>query len=165
VRRLSLILFVTLVIASCAYIAGTSGQLPPRVAVHFGGAGEVNAAMPRDAYVLFTLALAGLLPSFVVASIAGLPLITQRGVKLPNRAYLLAPPRRQETLIAIGAFGGWLGCLLTLFFAAMHYTILDANTNVPPVLRGQLFYSVLGGFFAAVVSWQALFYSRFRTPH
>ena len=164
-RRLSLILFVTLAVASCAYIVGTAGLLPSRVAVHFGGNGQVNGSMPRDVYLLFTLALAGLFPVFIVASIAGLPLIMQRGVKLPNRAYWLAPPRRSETLVAVGAFGGWLGCLLTLFFGAMHYTILDANASAPPLLRAQLFYSVLGGFLVAVLSWQALFYARFRTPH
>jgi hypothetical protein len=164
-RRLSLLLFVTLVIASSAYIVGTIGQLPPRVAMHFGGAGQANGSMPRDGYLLFILGFATLFPLFIVASIAGLPLITKRGVKLPNRDYWLAPLRRGETLASVGAFGGWLGCLLTVFAAALHYTILEANTSVPPQLPAPLFWSVLGGFFAAILSWQGLFYLRFRTPY
>jgi hypothetical protein len=164
-RRLSLLLFVTLVIASSAYIVGTIGQLPPRVAMHFGGAGHANGSMPRDGYLLFILGFATLFPLFIVASIAGLPLITKRGVKLPNRDYWLAPLRRGETLASVGAFGGWLGCLLTVFAAALHYTILEANTSVPPQLPAPLFWSVLGGFFAAILSWQGLFYLRFRTPY
>ena len=164
-RRLSLLLFVTLVIASSAYIVGTIGQLPPRVAMHFGGAGQANGSMPRDGYLLFILGFATLFPLFIVASIAGLPLITKRGVKLPNRDYWLAPLRRGETLASVGAFGGWLGCLLTVSAAALHYTILEANTSVPPQLPAPLFWSVLGGFFAAILSWQGLFYLRFRTPY
>jgi Protein of unknown function (DUF1648) len=162
-RRLSLVLFATLVIASSAYIVGTAGQLPPHVAMHFGVTGQPNGVMSRESYLLFILGFAVLLPLFIVASIAGLPLFTKRGVKLPNRDYWLAPPRRDETLAAVGAFGGLLGCLLTVFAAALHYIILEANASVPPQLPAPQFYSVLGGFFAAILSWQALFYLRFRT--
>jgi hypothetical protein len=38
-RRLALVLFITLIIGSIAFIVGTVGQLPPRVASRFGGAG------------------------------------------------------------------------------------------------------------------------------
>jgi hypothetical protein len=93
-RRLALVLFITLMIASTAFIVGTVGQLPPRVASHFGGAGQVNAWMTRDGYLLFMLGFATLFPLFIVASIAGLPHLTSRGVKLPNRDHWLAPPRR-----------------------------------------------------------------------
>ena len=164
-RRLSLVLFATLLIASSAYIVGTVGQMPPRVAMHFSSTGHGTDAVSRDFYLLLTLGFAVLLPLFIVASIAGLPLIIKRGVKLPNRDYWLAPARRDETLAAVGAFGGWLGCLLTVFAAALHYAILEANANVPPQLRAPLLYTLLGGFFAAILSWQALFYLRFRTPH
>ena len=51
------------------------------------------------------------------------------------------------------------------FIAGLHYTILEANTSVPPQLPAPLFWSVLGGFIAATLSCQALFYLRFRTPH
>jgi Protein of unknown function (DUF1648) len=164
-RRLALMLFITLVIASAAYVFGTIGQLPQRVAMHFGGSGQASGSMPRDGYLLFMLGFAVLFPLFIVAAIAGLPLITKQGVKLPNREYWLSPTRRDETLASVGAFGGWLGCLLTVFAAALHYTILAANTSVPPRLSAPLLYSVLGGFLAAMLSWQALFFLRFRTPH
>src|SRR5260370_42208321 len=107
-RRLALMLFVTLMIASTAFIVGTVGQLPPRVASHFGGAGRANAWMTRDGYLLFTLGFATLLPLFIVASLAGLPPLTSRGVKLPNRDYWLPPPRRVDTLFTLEVFGGWL---------------------------------------------------------
>jgi hypothetical protein len=163
-RRLPLMLFVTLLIAGAAFIVGTIGQLPPRVASHFGVAGQTNASMSRDGYVLFILGFGTLFPMFIVASLAWLPHVMSRGVKLSNRDYWLAPARRGETLAALGAFGGCLGCLLVLFIAALHYTILEANTSVPPQLPTPLLWTVLGGFIAATVAWQALFYWRFRTP-
>jgi Protein of unknown function (DUF1648) len=164
-RRLSLMLFVTLLIASGAFIIGTVDQLPPRVASHFGGAGQANAWMTRDGYLLFMLGFATLLPLFIVASIAGLPHLTSRAIKLPNRDYWFASPRRGETLATLGAFGGGLGSLLTIFIAALHYTILVANTSAPRQLPAALLWSALGAFIAAILSWQALFYLRFRTPH
>ena len=162
-RRLSLMLFITLLIASSAYLIGTLGQLPASVAIHFGGSGFADASMPRAGYALFILGFAILFPLFIVASIVGLPLVTSRGVKLPNREYWLAPARRGETLAAMGAFGGSLGCVLTVFASALHFTILEANTRSPPQLPAALFWSVLGGFFALVLMWQALFFLRFRT--
>ena len=163
-HRLSLVLFVTLLIAGVAFIVGTIGQLPPRVASHFGVAGQSNAWMTRDNYLLFILGFATLFPLFIVASLAWLPHVMSRGIKLPNRDYWLAPPRRGETLATLESFGGWLGCLLILFIAALHYTILEANTSVPPQMPASLLWSVLGLFIAATVAWQALFYLRFRTP-
>src|ERR1022692_3530939 len=76
-------------LASSAYIVGTTAQMPPHVAMHFSSAGQGTAAVSRDFSLLLTLGFAVLLPLFIVASIAGLPLITKRGVKLPNRDYWL----------------------------------------------------------------------------
>ena len=79
-RRLSLVLFVTLLIAGVAFIVGTIGQLPPRVASHFGAAGRLNAWMSRDGYALFILGFGTLFPMFIVASLAWLPHVMSRGV-------------------------------------------------------------------------------------
>ncbi len=162
-RRLSLLFFFPLMIASAAYIVGTNGQLPSHVAMHFGSGGQVSGSVGREAYLLLSVGFATLFPLFLVASIAGLPLLTSRNVRLPNRDYWLAPPRRDETLAVMGAFGGFLGCVMTVFAAAMHYVILEAHRSVPPQLPEALFWTVLGGFFVATISWQTLFYLRFRS--
>jgi lysylphosphatidylglycerol synthetase-like protein (DUF2156 family) len=163
-HRLSLVLFFTLLVSCVAFIVGTFEQLPPRVASHFGLAGESNAWMRRENYLLFMLGFATLLPLFLVASLAWLPRLTSRNIKVPNREYWLAPAQRGETLAALAAFGGWLGCLVAAFIAALHYTVLEANTSVPPQMRGPLLWSVVGGFIAATLAWQALFSLRFRAP-
>jgi Protein of unknown function (DUF1648) len=163
-RRFSLLLFFTLLLACVAFIVGTFEQLPPRVASHFGSGGESNGWMRRETYLLFMLGFATLLPSFLVGSLAWLPRFTSRNIKVPNREYWLAPARRGETLAALGTLGGWLGCLLTVFIGALHYTILDANSSVPPRMPGPFPWTLLGGFVAATLAWQALFWLRFRAP-
>jgi hypothetical protein len=91
-RRFSLLLFFSLLLACVAFIVGTFEQLPRRVASHFGSGGESNAWMRRD------------------------------------------------------------------------YTILDANSTVPARMPASLLRVVGGGFIAATLAWQALFWLRFRTP-
>lgn len=161
-RRPLLLLFVVLVIAGAAFIVATTGQLPPQVAVHFGGGGQVNGSMTRQGYLLFTLGLAILLPLLIVAAFAGLPLLAPDKLHVPNRDHWVAPSRREQSLAVVGAFGAALGCLLTVFFAAMHEVILQANASAPPQLPAPMFWTVLGGFLAAFLVWQALFFLRFR---
>jgi hypothetical protein len=163
-RRLPLVLFFTLLVGSIAFIVGTFEQLPPRVASHFGLAGESNAWMRRENYLMFMLGFGTLLPLFIVGCLAWLPRVTSRNIKVPNRDYWLAPGRRDETLATLASFGGWLGCLLVALVAALHYAILEANTSVPPQMPGPLLWSVLGVFIAATLAWQALFSLRFRAP-
>src|ERR1700687_3826058 len=104
--RLSLILFVTLLIAGVSFIVGTIGQLPPRVASHFGAAGQTNAWMSRDGYARFFLGFGTLFPMFIVASIAWLPHVMSRGVKLPNRDYWLPPARHGAQRAPLGGGRG-----------------------------------------------------------
>ncbi len=161
-RRLLLMLFVALLIGSVAFIIGTSSQLPPRVATHFGGTGQINGSMTRDGYLLFILAFATLLPLLIIAAFAGLPLIVPSKLHVPNRDYWLAPSRRDESLAAVGAFGAALGCLLTVLAAGIHEVIVQANASIPPQLPGPMFWAVLGGFLVAFLGWQAMFFLRFR---
>jgi cell division protein FtsX len=52
--------------------------------------------------------------------------------------------------------------VLTVFAAALHYVILQANTTAPPQLPGVLFVAVLAGLLAAMVAWTIALYVRFR---
>ena len=163
-RRFSLVLFFTLLIATVAFIVGTFEQLPLRVATHFGAAGRSSGWMTRDGYIASILGFGTLFPLFIVSLITGLPHLTSRPLKIPNRDYWLAPSRREETVATLGEFGAWIGCLVTVFIAAMHYMILQANASVPPKLPALLFWSVLGITIVAMLLWQALFFLRFRRP-
>ena len=83
-RRLFLPLFFALAIAVTATILATSGMLPERVASHFASGGAANGWMSREAYVLIVLAMATLLPLFIVAMMARLPRMNPRRIRLPQ---------------------------------------------------------------------------------
>jgi len=66
-RRLTPWLYIAVVVACAAFIVSTSGDLPERVASHFGRDGQANGWMPREMYVRFILGAAVLVPLILVA--------------------------------------------------------------------------------------------------
>jgi hypothetical protein len=162
-RRISLLLFFTLLVASTAFIVVTGDQLPLRVVSHFGG-GNAYGGMLRVHYMLFTVGFATFVPLLIVGGFAWAPLAFPNRTRIPNRDYWLAPSRRDESLAALGAFGGVLGSIITVFVAAIHQVILQANRSVPPQLPLPGFWLALGGFFTAMLVWQVLVMMRFRVP-
>ena len=119
-QRISSLLFLSLLIVVGAFIAATTGQLPARVASHFGPGDLPNGWMSRDGYLVFMLGFGLLLPP-VVGAIGWLPKIAPRAINIPHRDFWLAPSRRDATLAALAAHACWLGCLLVLFIAGTHY--------------------------------------------
>jgi hypothetical protein len=108
------------------------------------------------------LALAILLPLAIAGFIALVPRAAPRLINLPHRAYWLAEARREQTLATLLSFGCAQGAVLTVFAAALHCVILQANTTAPPQLPGVLFVVVLVGLLAAMVAWTIALYVRFR---
>ncbi len=157
-----LLAFALIEIAVAAFVAATTGQLPERVASHFGAGNLPNGWMPREAYLPFMLGFAVVLPAVVVAGIALTPRLGPRRLNLPHRDYWLAPERRAATFAALAAHACWLGCLIALFIAGIHYSILVANASVPPRLPDALFWTLLIAFCAGVVLWIGALYLRFR---
>jgi uncharacterized membrane protein len=160
-RRPALFLLVALIAVSAAFIAVTAGQLPGLVASHFDSGSGVNGWLTRSQYLFWMLALATLLPLAIVGFIA-LVSTAPRLINLPHRTYWLSEARREQTLATLLAFACAQGCLLTVFAAALHYVILQANTTAPPQLPGALFVAVLLGLLAAMVAWTIALYVRFR---
>ena len=161
-RRLALLLLAALIAVSAAFIVATAGQLPGLVASHFNSGSGPNGWLTRSQYLFRMLALAILLPLALVGFIALLSHAAPRLINLPHRAFWLSEGRREQTLATLLAFACVQGCLLTLFAAALHYVILQANTTAPPQLPGALFVSVLLGLVAAMVAWTIALYVRFR---
>ena len=66
------------------------------------------------------------------------------------------------TLATLTELACWLGCLIALFIAGLHYSILVANASVPPRLPDALFWTLLTGFCAGLALWTGALYLRFR---
>ena len=161
-QRLAWLVFALCLAAATTYIVITTGALPDKVASHFGPGNAPNAFMTRGGYLMFMLAFAVVLPIFIAAMIGLLPRARPDSINVPHKSYWLDPKRREETLNALAAHGAWLGSMIALFIAALHYVLLVANASSPPHLPADLFLMLLGGFVAGVLLWAGALYLRFR---
>jgi hypothetical protein len=161
-RRSAFFLLIALIALSAAFIAVTAGQLPALVASHFDSRSAVDGWLTRGNYLLLMLALAILLPLVIVGFIALVGRIAPRLINLPHRSYWLSEDRREQTLATLLMFACVQGALLTVFAAALHYVILQANASTPPELPGAAFVAVLLALLAAMVAWTIALYVRFR---
>jgi cation transporter-like permease len=162
--RLAWLCYAFCAIVATAFIVATTGEMPAHVASHFGQHHAANAWMSRDGYLLFMLAFGVGLPAVVVGAIAFLPRLRPDAINIPHRDYWLEPARREETIDALSAHGAWFGCLLTLFFAGIHYVVLDANRASPAQLPVELFVTLMASFAGVLALWIGSLWLRFRRP-
>lgn len=163
-QRLASMTLVLCIGVAVAYVAATTGELPARVASHFGRDNVANGWMTRDGYLAFTLAFVTVLPALVAVGVGWLPRWWANAINIPNRDYWLDPKRRAATLATLATFAAWLGSLLALFISGIHYVVLIANRASPPRMPAELFWMLVVGFLAAVALWIGALYIRFRNP-
>jgi len=155
-------LFILLLIISTILISVTTDHLPVQIASHFGAGGVPNGWMSRNAYLLFMLAFAVVLPIAVVLGMTVLPRRKVNAINIPHREYWLEPVRREATLRFLAAHACWLGSLLVVFIAAIHLLLIEANATQPPRLPAATFYTLLVVFVVALGIWMAMLVTRFR---
>jgi len=160
--RLASWLLLGIVLAGAAFIAATSGALPPRVATHFGAGGAANGWMPRHGYTWTMTALQVVLPLVLFGALGQLPKRAERYVNLPHRDYWLAPERRAATVATLRGYGAAMGMVTALFLIAVHAAILDANSHAPPRLDVPMFIGGLAAFVVALVVVGASMFREFR---
>jgi len=161
-HRIAWLVFALCLAVATTFIVTTTGALPDKVASHFGPGNAPNGFMTRDGYLVFMLAFAVVLPIFVAAMIGLLPRARSNSINIPHKTYWLDPKRKEETLDALSAHGAWLGSLIALFIAALHYVLIVANASSPPRLPADLFSMLLGGFVVGLLLWVGVLYLRFR---
>jgi uncharacterized membrane protein len=160
-RKLALLVFVLLLIFAVAFANSTTASLPARVAVHFDAAGRAGGFAARGQYQAFLLLFAVALPIALVG-IMSFAYSRATDLKLPNRAYWLAPQRLERTRGFLISHSIWLGSLMTALACYMHWLVLDANLHLPPQLSNQLFATGLGLFIVCVGLWVAALMFAFR---
>jgi uncharacterized membrane protein len=148
-------------IAFAGYVWITAGQLPERVATHFGANGQANGWMTRGGHVQFTLLMGAALPAFVMGLFALMSRFPGQALNVSHKEYWLAPERRAETLDFIQRQGIRFAGLFIAFLAAIHWSILAANRHTPAVLPGSHVAWIAGGFLVAAVVWVLVFVTHF----
>ena len=148
-------------LAFAAYVWISAGQLPERVATHFGANGVPNGWMTREGHVHFTLLMGLILPAFVLGIFGLIRLFQGKGLNVPNKDYWLSPERRQETLDFIQRQGIRFAGLFIAFLAGIHWSILAANRHVPTMLPTSYVGWIAGGFLVAAAIWILIFFRYF----
>ncbi len=156
------LLFVLLLVVAAALIVVTTDQLPLQIASHFGASGAPNGWMSRHGYLLFMLAIGIGTPLSVVLTMSVLPRVMAKSINIPHRDYWLDPARREDTLRYLESHAYWLGSLLVVFLAAIHFLLIEANATQPPHLPGAPFATILVVFFAGMAIWALTLAMRFR---
>lgn len=152
---LPLALFLILTSGSLAYFIYYGQWFPPRIALHFDLVGQPDVWMDRLKFIVIASSTSFMVPPFVVACLGVMPRVLPIGmVNLPDRAYWLAPERREATLGRLMYFALWLGCLVQAFLIAINVTIARGNPQLgppSPFLRNAI--PVAAVFGGALVIW------------
>jgi uncharacterized membrane protein len=163
-RKLLTLVFVVFLLVGAGFVMSTTALLPERVASHFGAGGQANGYMTRDGYRWFMFFFTVGFPLLLVLAIAGLPRLIPQYTNIPHREYWLAPERRAQAFDFLTTHALWFGILLVLFMCAVHWLVVQANTQRPPQLANGPFLLSLGLFLAALVVWIITLTRQFRIP-
>lgn len=149
-----LVFSIALYVLFAGVVIGTAGALPDRVATHFNAAGQADGWMSRTEHVRFSL-IFGLAVPFLAPILCALLGKTSSGagINIPHRDYWLAHERRRQTLTYLVRQALWYSVLMVLFFTAIEFSILQANQQRPPRLRGSSVLLITGGFLLATTVW------------
>jgi hypothetical protein len=162
--RLPMLALAGAMLAAIVVILATGTALPDHVAMHFRLGGTPNGFASRDGYLESMIAQVILLPLLLLGLKVGLPRWAPRLLKVPNRDYWLAEPRRAATLRRVASFVAALGILVVLFLTVMHLVIVQANARPSPQLPLGSFAAALAAFVVASALWSVLLRRAFRMP-
>ncbi len=143
--------FAAIVIGLAVFVWLTSGALPDPVASKFNFDGRVTAYMPHGPYRAFMTACTLVIPFVLLAVQVWLPRVQPRLVSIPNRDYWLAAEQRPHTLAWLEGHTLIFGSVVAMFFAGMHWLIVQAHTRTPPHLDNPPFLLMTGAFVVCTI--------------
>jgi hypothetical protein len=149
--------------AFLVYANSTVGQLPDRVATHFGAGGAADGWMTREGYHTFVICFGVGLPLFILGT-GYIARLLPGMLNIPNKIYWLAPERRDESFSFICMANAWIACLVMMLIFGIHYLTLQANTLQPPHLPMDQFLPILGAFLVAMAIWLVIVVAHFKRP-
>jgi len=153
--------FLALYAGLATFWVSSFGDLPERVATHFGFNGQPDGWMSRRTYLAFEYGFPALIAGLFAGLSALVRVLPAWCINIPRKDYWLAPERRALTGRLLRDRLGWLLCLLTLFFGGLHVLIVQANRDAPPQLpMGGLLLLIIA-FFVGLMIWMALLLMRF----
>lgn len=131
--------------------------LPERV-------GDPGKTMGRTGFVLLMLTLSVAVPWQCVEGVAWIARRFPSSMNLPNKAYWLAPERREATLIRLRDAMAPLGLLLVVHLAGLQLFMLQRSGVAAIALPQQLWLAGAGLLALLLVAWVVQLHRRFALP-
>lgn len=156
-------IWLTLIVGLAAQVV-YSQLLPEHVANHFGSGGVANGWMSNTANLLVGCAILLFNSAIFLAIPRILGNTPQRWISFPNKAYWLAPERRQQSLQLMSNWVGFSGLLTNMFMLVVFHLVFQANRLLPPHLDEAIFLLLLISYFVLIGIWLVLLFSRFKVP-
>ena len=156
-------LFVALVLAaSAAFVLWSSGELPARVASHFGVSGRADAFMSRTTFTLVMLLAVTGVPCLVWLLQVWAARTKRSNIR--NREHWFSAQHYPSTVQFLENHAAWFTVALVAFMSAVHWLVVEANTgrDGPPALNTTVFVAILVFFFLFVAFWVWAQHARFR---
>lgn len=157
-------LVLTVALAAAVTVLGSAGELPGRVASHFGISGRADGFMPREVFLALMTLSASVLPTAIWFLQVG---SARRGrVRIPHAARWLAPPQRSRTLAYLEWHAAAFSVVLAAFMVFVHWRVVLANAGGAAQARLALlpFLAALGAFLAFTLAWVLALRRHFRAP-
>lgn len=105
------------------------GKLPQRVAVHFNFHGTADGWVSRQSLPLICLGTVVVLALLFWGIGKLIRRVPDNLINLPNKAYWLAPQRREETYHDIYLYLMWMGNLTILFLLVLFQDLIRFNRS------------------------------------
>lgn len=153
------------VLAGAAFVLSSSAPLPAYVASNFGGGGQANSFMSRDAYLLFHLVMLLGMPLLLCLPVRLMSYMPVAWINLPHKAYWLAPERRAATQACLLRYMLWLSAAIVLLLCFVHALLVQANMQQPPRLAEGAFLVGLLLFGLFLLAWCMALFRHFRHAH
>jgi uncharacterized membrane protein len=160
-KHIAIKIFILIEMLVVAYILFTMEELPENIASHFNSVGIPNGFMSQKGYLIFMLMFAIGVPGITVFGISAALRWQKSNINIPNKDFWLAPERRQSTIEFLTGHISWLGSMITLFIAYIHWLIIQANSTQPTQLSNSYLFAGVGVLIIAILLWTALLSIRF----
>lgn len=137
-------------------------RLPETVASHFDAGGRADDSMSTQMFFTFMAVITGMtaLMTLVISYAAGQ---TSEGINLPNKAYWLAPERREATLEYLSRTALVFGTATLALLVVMMHLSFRANFS-PERSMGNAPWVVMLAYLGFLAVWIGRVFWRFRKP-
>jgi uncharacterized membrane protein len=139
-------------------------RLPETMASHFNAGGTPNGFQSKAIFFLMLYAILLVVGGFLAFGVPALISTRPQIANLPNKAYWLAPERREATLAFLAAHFTWFGSAVLALGNAIVFQVIRYHLEHQPALPSSSMWVILLSFLLFVLFWMVTLFRRLAIP-